>query len=93
MVQVQGVHRLHATASRAALAAAAAARALAAAAAALAARAGVRLRPPRRLERHSMRFLVLARVGGQARQAAADGGALRALQVPRLPAVRQAAAL
>ena len=53
----------------------------AAAATTLPARAGVPLRHPRRRERDAVRTLVLARLGRQARQAAADGRALRALQV------------
>ena len=53
----------------------------AAAATTLPARAGVPLRHPRRRERDAVRTLVLARLSRQARQAAADGRALRALQV------------
>ena len=73
-VQVPGLRCVRVTAVAAAVAPAATA-------AALSARAGVPLWHPRRRERDAVRTLVLARLGRQARQAAADGRALRALQV------------
>ena len=86
LVQVQDVRGLHAAASAAAGAAAAATDPVASAAAAVAAGRRVPLGHRRRLERRAVRAVVLS-------QGAASRAALRALQVPGVPVVHDAAAL